>query len=57
MKLSELASILITAVLCLATAGCSGVIADQDSHADQIKNMVMNRYDGFAKAGGECSEK
>jgi|GEM_PF-2653426 len=57
MNLPGLTSILTTVVACLATAGCAGVSTDQDSPADLIKNMVMNRYDGFAEAGGKCGEK
>ncbi len=57
MTLPGLTSILTTVAFCLAAAGCAGVSTDQDFHADHIKDMVMNRYDGFAEAGGECGEK
>lgn len=57
MKPPAPASILIAVIFCLAAAGCTGPDSGQDSHADSIKDMVMNRYDGLAQSGGECGEK
>ena len=57
MQLPCLTSILTTAAVCLAAAGCAGVGPDEDAHAGHIKDMVMKRYDGFAETGGGCSNK
>jgi len=57
MKLPNLTSVLATAAVCLAAAGCAGVGPDEDARAGHIKDMVMKRYDGFAETSGECSNK
>ena len=57
MKIPCPPAILATVAFCLAAIGCAGTVADKPPRADSIKDMVMNRYDGFAKTGGECGEK
>ena len=57
MKVFGLPSILAFTAVFLAAAGCAGTSAAVDSHADHIKDMVMNRYNGFAEAGGESCDK
>ncbi|MHC4946028.1 MAG: hypothetical protein ACYTG7_23705 [Planctomycetota bacterium] len=57
MKTSAMSSMIMLVVLSLLAAGCASSMSKNQLEDEDIKTLVMSRYDGFAKSGGKACDE
>ena len=57
MKIFGMPSLLLLILMNYVSVGCIAGNEKNQPHDEEIKTMVMSRYDGFAKSGGKACDE